>query len=663
MADFKTILVKDSIIGDITSDIDFAVMSGASQTTYQRFPSTSSSNSSIIFNVQVPSENVVLGRDILINTPLQASFTLAYTPAGGVKTTAGVVVAQYGQNFSLQAFPLNSLFSTATCQINNTTVSINTQDVMPSILRMNDSRELYRYNSTTPSLPDQAFLNYSDAVFSNNNPLSTYNNASYDLDQIPRGSFPAVVTLGHYGVVKTTSAGGLPAGSVIYIDNSPISAGDTPIGDYDYTWATEYWIVNFQTIITEPLFLSPWIWGNPEFNSQGLLGINNMSFTLTVDATAKRLFSVVPQANVYMNPTGYASQVGTYTPLGTGLPQLGVQTIVETNNGGATLMSSSPNAFAFSPSPSGSTLGIIQPSSTPVILFKFLSTQPSDLIQTKNIVPYHDYPRYLSSQANNIAVTAGQNSIALVSNNLQINQIPDMFIITVRKQMANQNNYDSMSQLVINNISVNLNNQSGLLSSASQYDLWRLSERNGSTQSFAEFCGQQYIQNGLTYPVNGVDAGTTGLIGTTGSILVLNPAYDLSLPDYITCGSLGNYNFQFNINVAYQQGDQSLTNQTIQSLEIVVVCVNSGIFTTQQGVSAVYTGILTKEMVLGAKSHQQASAMTSMEVARMVGGKKMMPLTAYKGIGKSAGLSGAVSSGGMSGAVSSGAGRPAKKYC
>jgi hypothetical protein len=54
--------------------------------------------------------------------------------------------------------------------------------------------------------------------------------------------------------------------------------------------------------------------------------------------------------------------------------------------------------------------------------------------------------------------------------------------------------------------------------------------------------------------------------------------------------------------------------------EIIVTCVNSGIFTTQQGVSAVYTGILTKEMVLAAKSSQQASAVMSAEVARMTGG-------------------------------------------
>jgi len=260
-------------------------------------------------------------------------------------------------------------------------------------------------------------------------------------------------------------------------------------------------------------------------------------------------------------------------------------------------------------------------------LFKFLSTQPSDLIQTKNIVPYHDYPRYLSSNANSVAL-AGGASTTLTSNNLQINQIPDLFLITIRKAMSTQTCADTMSQLVINNISINLNNQSGLLSSATKYDLWRLSERNGSTQSFNEFCGQQS---------HAVASAQSALIPTTGSLLVLNPAYDLSLPDYITCGSLGNYNFQLRVGVTNQG------TETISNVEICVVCVNSGIFTTQQGVSAVYTGILTKEMVLGAKSGHQASAMTSMEVARMVGGKKMMPLTAFKGMAKArGGLLGAV---------------------
>ena len=157
MSDFKTVLVRDSVLNDITSDIDFAVKSGASQTTYQRFPSTSNSNSAIIFSVQVPSENVVIGRDMLITSGITLQLTIT-------NVTAGQQAFSYGKTDAFQAFPLNSLFTTASVQINNTTCSINTQDVLPSLLRMNDSRELYRFNSMTPALPDQAYGVYANGL-------------------------------------------------------------------------------------------------------------------------------------------------------------------------------------------------------------------------------------------------------------------------------------------------------------------------------------------------------------------------------------------------------------------------------------------------------------------------------------------------------------------
>jgi hypothetical protein len=116
---------------------------------------------------------------------------------------------------------------------------------------------------------------------------------------------------------------------------------------------------------------------------------------------------------------------------------------------------------------------------------------------------------------------------------------------------------------------------------------------------------------------------------------------------------LGNYNFQFQVGVTNTLTASGGANITP---EICVVAVNSGIMTTQQGVSAIYTGILTKQMVLDAKSRQQASAMKSAEIKRMVGGNMLnMPLhgiirTACKRFGgvSSGGVSsGGVSSGGM----------------
>jgi hypothetical protein len=263
-----------------------------------------------------------------------------------------------------------------------------------------------------------------------------------------------------------------------------------------------------------------------------------------------------------------------------------------------------------------------------------------------------DFPRYLTSSANNPTFATQGQVVKINSSNLQINQIPDYFIITARIPMSQQTPQMSMSQFVIQNISVNLNNQSGLLSSASQYDLWRTSARNGSAQSWAEFSG---LQSSFT-------GGVSQNIATTGSVLVLSPPYDLSLPNYISSGSLGNYNFQFQVTVAcqYPQEVFDLFPNSVIPIEICVVCVNSGIFSTQQGVSAVYTGILTKEMVLSSVNGQQASAMTSQETSRMIGGQMLNgALTAVKGMRKhlkshsmpahSGGAMGSASSGGRMG--------------
>jgi len=588
MSDFKTVLVKDSVIGDITADLDFAVKSGASQTTYQRFPSTSASNSALIFNIQVPSENVVIDRAVMLTSGLTFSIAAGSATVPANQVPVGSSVFDYGLTDALQAFPLNSLLTTATAQINNTTVTVNTQDVLPSLLRMNNSRELYRYNSTTPAFPDCAYGSYADGVGANNNPLSAFDNASFDIDQVPRGAFPVAVVIQRF-------QGG------VFQDNSPVAVA-----------VTNTWVIVVSTVVSEPLILSPFIFGDPEYNCQGLLGINNMTVTLNIDAQCKRLFST---ANNYI----------TSISLGT---------------------AAQPNGFT-----TASAVGIANQPSAPALLLKFLSTQPSDLIQTKNVVPYMDFPRYLTNSANQPSV-ASLASATLTSSNLQINQIPDLFLINVRVPMSQQRWYNSSSFLTLNNISINLNNQSGLLSSASQYDLWRLSVRNGSTQSWGEFSGQQLVTNNAT--------GAGSLVASTGSLLVLNPAYDLSLPDYISCGSLGNYNFQFQCGVTNQFGF-SITP------EIIIVCVNSGIFVTQSGVSSIYTGILTKEMVLSAKSGSQASAMTSAEVARMVGGKMLNgSLTAIKGMRKHTRggvMSAGVQSGGMmsSGGASSG-GRLKKHY-
>ena len=214
-----------------------------------------------------------------------------------------------------------------------------------------------------------------------------------------------------------------------------------------------------------------------------------------------------------------------------------------------------------------------QPFQNCKMLLNFLSTQPTDLVPARNVLPYMDFPRYLSLATGNPSIPVGASS-TISTSSLQLNQLPDYFIIMVRKPMTSQTIKDSNSFLPINSISVNLNNTSGLLSSATQNDLWRISLANNSTQNWSEFSGKAYKTNPAT--------GRGLEVATTWSMLILSPARDLSLPSYLSSGSIGQYVFQANINVTN-------TEKADLTPEVVIVCVNSGIFTTLAGSSSIFT--------------------------------------------------------------------------
>lgn len=601
MSDFKCVLIEDARIADITSTEGFGVLSGASQSTYQQFQAVSASNSSVVFNVQIPSENIVIDRHLLLAS--EVSFQIN---AGGASNPVpiGQKVFQYGLTESLQAFPLNSLFTTTQATINNVSVSTNLQDVLPMLMRMNTSEMLSRYNSLTPSYPDCAWGEYRDAVGANANPLASYNTMSYDTDLVPRGAFKLeVCQIDHY-------IGG------VYTDSSPIS-----------TATTDTWKIFIRVVLTEPfLALSPFINCEPNC-SAGLVGVNNMSMVLNVDSTCRRLFSTANSA-----VSGGNSLRGFISSISLGW--------ADTPAGG--VLASQPVGFA-----------------NTRLLFNFLSLQPEQYakISTKNVVPFLDYPRYLTTFNSTTAISASGGVATLTSQSIQLNQVPDLILISARVPMSSQNwNYTS-SFLGIRGISVNFNNASGLLSTATQQDLYNISFRNGSSQSFHEFRGFADVNNNTS--------GSVSRVPTTGALLVLSPVYDFSLPSYLSASSLGQYQFQFNIQVENQY-DFAVTP------EICIITINSGIFATQQGTSQIFTGILTKEQVLRTKEQNPQSALTSVEYKRLVGGqmgnlgmgnvmamiKKMSGMlpSQIKEIMSKMGVGGVMSAGVTSGGVMSAAG-------
>lgn len=518
MSDFNCKLVRDSRLNDISTQICYGVHKGASSNNFQSFPSVSASDSMISVAVQVPSENTILDRNILVDTDID--FTLGVT---GVPS--GSKCIQYGLTESLQAFPFNSLVTSSNCTVNDTNVTANLQDILPVLLRLNNTKDLYKYNGMTPSLPDQGYKQFSDMASTPQNPLGDFANSGYDVNLMPRGAHPVSMVVRHY----------LNATPTVVTDNSLTS---THVGDR--------WEIDFKVHVTEPLIgLSPFIFGNPKFNNQGLVGINGLNFVWNIDSSCKRLFS---SASTY------------------------------------------PMTLKL-----GST-----PFSGFKLLLNFLNAQPSDLINPKNVVPHVSFPRYLST--NNESLAPGETK-TYTSQTVQISQIPDYFILCARRPMNAQTCKHTSSFLPIKKLDGTFNNIGGLLSSASQQDLWRMSVKNGSTQNWYEYSGYANRNN----------VGVSSTVSTTGSLLIINPAYDLGLPDYLSTGSVGQFTFQYNVTITNND------NSAFQP-ELVLIAVNSGLFSTVSGQSSIKSGLLTKEIVMNCTMSETSNTASSGIVEEMAGG-------------------------------------------
>jgi len=364
-----------------------------------------------------------------------------------------------------------------------------------------------------------------------------------------------------------------------------------------------YWTVYLKFTTTEPmLHLSPWLDVPKDSDSPGMQGINNCSFQLNLDSTCRRVFSTGKTA-VTTNADGYATLAPQY-----------LRSVQLQQESGAVGLTNTK------------------------ILMNLLSMSPEQigrLSSSKNVVPYKSYPVYKSSNTSNAAMlpaparTAGAIPAALVvspltSQSIQLNQIPDRIFIAARLPMSEAKWGHTNGWLPIKSIAVTFNNAGGLLSTASQQDLFdKVSCKAGSGQTWQEFSG---VLNTVGELVPGI-----------GSVLVIDPSQHFNLPSYLSASVLGQYQFAFQLNVVNPYS-YSVTP------ELVIICENSGVFSTMSGTSSIETGLLTKDAVLSVKS--SGDELSRGDFDKLVGGGRQCGL-ARGGVGASGGgISGGV---GMSG--------------
>jgi hypothetical protein len=553
-SDFQKVLVKDSRLM-CTDKLTYGVYKGAASMTPQRYVAISANPSSVVFNLQIPSENIVIDRRVMYfcDTTLKFEF-----PAGSVP--AGVVPIQYGITSALAPFPNHQLCTTQSITINNNTVSMNTQDILPSLIVLQgDKRTLSRYNGMAPVMPD-CYADYSDAVGTNNNPLGSFSVCS-DNSKKPRGAFMVQE-------IYTLNAGAHAP--------QPISDGAAAYTVY----------VRFRS--TEPLMLPPFIWTDCA-DAAGFYGIQNINMTFNL-GNPKRAFR---SADAWV-----------------GLATVSVDSI---NNATLILNQLTPHA--------------------------------DDLLPSRNVVSYATYPRFITSvgqpllpqitQVNGVYVYNPGEKITVPFTNIQLNQIPDKLVIWCRKSLATQTCQDADYFGVIKGISIQFNNVAGLLSTASQTDLFRYSQEAGSNQTWEMFTG--VANNSPDDPTQGFNP-----VATSGSVLVLDFARHIGISEsYYAPGSLGNFQLQFNLDLC---NPFFAPHAVDQNWELVLMTVNGGLFCVERGTSSSYTGILTRADVLdvstqepyGNKDVERLIGSGFMDSLKSVAGKLAPKLPALAGIAKHA---------------------------
>ena len=629
-------IVKMAVFDDriVQQQPRYAVEKGALSVTNAPFNAIAANTGQHTYNILVPSENVFIDRALdwtstcyLTMRVIFGSSTLATgTVPPGSPYTYGAPLFQFGAGgASLCAFPLQTLTTTMTATINDTTVTINSADVLPQVLRMTDMKK-NRMVRTCPTQLDKYAL-YDGAYQSINSPLQGFNEAM-NVDELPNGAFPSVWFTNAQGAplgATVQNGGATPftapdATNTIYGPNGvPLTQPSPGSGNMYWSFdnatgvpclpygalagaipAGSYTTLYFAFKSTEKLVLSPFVFSDVHEWDTGLFGCQNIQLVMNLAAPSR----VLRTSNLQGISVGAGGAGGT----------------VAVAPGSVSYNVSAGQGSAFA----GSRVNL-----------QFLTPSLDVPLPPKSVVPYMEFPRYISSGLQSVSAGQGygypvaQGGLQLSSQTITLPTIPDMLIIYVRDATNHTvtTSYGGTSytgvdtsqgdwMLPIQGISVNFDNFAGLLSAHTTEQLYKMSVHNGLEMDWSQWSGvsksttpntsTQATNPGLLAPYSSLGAN----LPTVGSMLVLKPGRDIVLQAGQAPSLVGNFVLQFNLTVA------NYFNQTVNP-QIVVITANSGFFETIKGSSRVVKGVLTEQDIISAPVAPEA---THGGLARAVGG-------------------------------------------
>ncbi len=268
-------------------------------------------------------------------------------------------------------------------------------------------------------------------------------------------------------------------------------------------------------IVVEPLFLSPFLFGGSEHN--GFYGVQTMDLNFTLAANLSRVWSHSSAGNTFSS--------------------------VDVTIGGF---------------------------ENPQLLFNYITPSPLMPIPMVMSYPYYAVTRFPTTISNSI--TAG-SEFQVTSANIQLNSIPRRIYIYARRSNSDADYGTTDTFAFMRSISVNWNNNSGLLSGATAYDLYRMAVNNGCNLSWMQW--SEHV----------------------GSVLCIEMGKDIGLQSGLESpGSLGTYQLQLTANMINTNATETI------AFSLYVVVISEGVLMIEQGRAVTELGIVSKKDVLEAAS-------------------------------------------------------------
>jgi hypothetical protein len=422
MSDYTTFCTKDERL-QVRSSLPYAVYQGGQNVTFSQVKATSASTSQHVFNVIVPSQNVVVDRKIHWECSIKFSFQLTQNAGDAGNADLRAV---WAKTVGMCAFPLNQLTTTMTATINNNSVSVQSREIMPFLLKLFTREELSHYQNTTLALPDN-FQKFQTQVNGSSNVLAGVENQTLD-DMNGRGSYK----LDYFNTVGDEN---LTNSTRWQVDNA---VADAPRIFYG------------QITVSEPLFCSPFIFTKFAKNQAGIYGINNM--------------------NIVMN-------MGDPTPTLLKFPYYQL-------NAGSSKVSNIQVKYE------NSSLRLQYLTPKPSMMLSARNIVPYYTLNRFNYACGAVGPATASTQSNNLVspssweVSSNTINIQSIPDKFIIGvRATQQFYSKAKGCQFGQ------FFMPIDKITVNFNNSSGLLASACPQQLWTMSVDNGNRQNYVEWSG------------------------------------------------------------------------------------------------------------------------------------------------------------------------------